>query len=150
MIDYSISELMQEKYDKKPSNSLILISEDSVFQHGNKLYFRPESATATIDGKTYDIHLTAIPIRKIESDQTLEEVVESIIIQRPNNNYIKANSINKSISWWITNNAEQLEYPDSVQIQYTSSDKKPRTMIFERVSKNKWDLVQIRSDSTPS
>ena len=147
MIDYSISELMQERSHKRPDNALVLVSEDTIFNRGNKIYFHPNSVKVIIEEHEYDVNLTAIPIRKIENDQTLKEVAESLIVPRPNNNYIRVNSINRSISWWITNNSESLEYPDAVLIGYTASDGKPRTMVFEHTARNKWDLTEIKSDT---
>ena len=142
MLDFSLSDFIQEKTEALPENSLVLISESAFHISDNRIMFTPESIRVKADnGDLYMIQNPSIPIRKVESDQTMEGVLESVIVKKPNNDYININDISRSISWWIVNHAHELKYPQEVVIEYRGIDNERRVVLYERTGKKKWDIV---------
>lgn len=141
MLDFSLSDFIQERTEALPDNSLILISEKAFHIANNRLMFTPELVAVNTDEGGFVIPDAAIPIRKVEKDQTMEQVLESVIVKRPNNDYINVNDISRSISWWIVNNAEKLKFPSEVIIEYYGIDQEKRVILCERTGKKKWEVV---------
>ena len=141
MLDFSLSDFIQERTEALPDNALILISEKAFHIANNRLVFTPELVAVNTEEGGFVIPDAAIPIRKVEKDQTTEEVLESVIVNRPNNDYINVNDISRSISWWIVNNAETLKFPSEVIIEYRGIDGEKRAILCERTGKKKWDVV---------
>lgn len=143
MLDFSLSDFIQERTETLPDNSLILISEKTFHISNDRIMFTPEFVAVNTDSGSYMIPNASIPIRKVENDQTMGEVLESVIVRRPNNNYINVNSISRSIAWWITNNAERLGYPNEVIMEYIGIDGEKRTILCERTRRKKWEIVAV-------
>lgn len=143
MLDFSLSDFIQERTETLPDNSLILISEKTFHISNDRIMFTPEFVAVNTDSGSYMIPNASIPIRKVESDQTMGEVLESVIVRRPNNNYINVNSISRSIAWWVTNNAERLGYPNEVVMEYIGIDGEKRAILCERTRRKKWEIVAV-------
>ena len=141
MLDFSLSDFIQERTEALPENSLILISENAFHIANDRIVFTPSLVAVNTAEGGFVIPNATIPIRKVEKDQTMEEVLESVIIKRPNNDYINVNDISRSISWWIVNNAEALKYPSEVVIEYFGIDNEKRAILCERTGKKKWEVV---------
>ena len=142
MLDFSLSDFIQERTEALPENSLVLISEGAFHISGNRIMFTPESVTIKANnGDSYMVQTPSIPIRKVEKDQTMKEVLESVIVKKPNNDYININDISRSISWWIVNHAYELKYPSEVIIEYRGIDNEKRVVLYERTGKKKWDII---------
>ena len=141
MLDFSLSDFIQERTEALPDNSLILISEKAFHITNNRLMFTPELVAVNTDEGGFVIPDAAIPIRKVEKDQTMEQVLESVIVKRPNNDYINVNDISRSISWWIVNNAEKLKFPSELIIEYSGIDQEKRVILCEHTGKKKWEVV---------
>ena len=142
MLDFSLSDFIQEKTEALPENSLVLISENAFHISDNRIMFTPESVKVKANNwEFYMIQNPSIPIRKVEKDQTMEAVLESVIVKKPNNDYININDISRSISWWIVNHAYELMYPQEVVIEYRGIDNEKKVVLYERTGKKKWDIV---------
>lgn len=141
MLDFSLSDFIQEKVEPLPDNALILLSEKAFHIANDRIVFTPSLVVVNTDEGGFLVENPAIPIRKVEKDQTMEEVLESVIIKRPNNDYINVNNISKSISWWIVNHAEELKFPSEVIIEYAGIDGGKRAILCERTGKKKWSVV---------
>ncbi len=149
MLDFSLSDFIQEKTEAIPDNSLILITENAFhISEDDRIVFTPNSVKIENDEGTFEIQNASIPIRKVEKDQTIENVLESVIVKRPNADYINVNDISRSISWWIVNNAEELSYPAKVLIEYNSIDGKRKNVLYERTGKKKWEPTIVFGENT--
>jgi hypothetical protein len=139
MLESPLTDFTVDLDDDRRGNSLVLVSDRSFYLSDNdRLVFCPFKATTISGTKAKEFDFPEIPIRKIEPDTTLEDVLASLIVSRPKNLYIRLSDISKSISWWIVNNAEELDWPDSVRIEYMGTNGKC-SVEFRRTGKRKWD-----------
>ena len=121
-------------------SSLICVTDQSFYLADNgRLVFCPDGVRVSSDGHSHELESPEIPIRKIEPDSSLEEVMRSLIVRRPKNLYIRLTDISKAVAWWIVNNAEELGWPETVEIAYTGVDGNECSAEFIRTGKRKWE-----------
>lgn len=140
MLESPLTDFMVGMDDGLGGNALILVADQSFYlSDTNRLIFCPIGATAVRNGVEKKLGRVEIPIRKIEPDSSLDETIRSIVVQRPQNPYIRLLDISKSICWWVVNNADELGWPDRVSIDFYGTNGRVCSADFVRTGKKKWE-----------
>lgn len=148
MLETPLTDFTVDKPDGYRGNSLILVTDRSFYlSDNNRLVFCPSNLRVSTDDGTVEIQSPEIPIRKIEPDMAIEDMLEDLIVRRPRNPYIRLSDISKAISWWIVNNAEELNWPETVEVGYTGTDG-DCSVVFRRTGKRKWEPEFARDGKT--
>ena len=132
--------------DEVPYDSLVLVDESILTISNGRVYFHPVSIRCMYNNAVAFPSCGGIPIGKIKADTPLDVLIDLISVKRGGRAYINRDLIRKAFTWWIMNNAEELEYPRNVFINYYGFNGGLSTISFTRLGRMKWEAT----DSQPS